>query len=135
MVATTQNTRRYLMSGAVVLAIAAGAYGIGRIYPPLGPTAGTITPADRYVNAQVGAGDVQLGDTSIVQLMQTDAFEVMTKDKNFRALAADPGFAQIAGNARVMQAVAADPQAFAKFAKDPQLFQSALKAAEAMRAD
>lgn len=135
MAATTQNTRRYLMSGALVVAIAAGAYGIGRVYPPLGPSAGTIAPADRYVNAQVGAKDVTLGDTSVAQLMQTDAFEVMSKDKNFRALAADPGFASIAGNARLMQAVAADPRAYAEMAKSPEMFKSALRAASMMSAD
>ena len=59
------NQRRYLASAAIVLAVAGAAYGIGRVYPPLGPSQGTIAPADRYVDAQVKAADVQLGDTSI----------------------------------------------------------------------
>ena len=61
-----------------------------------GPDRGTIAPADRYVSPQVGEGDVTLGDTSIPKLMQTDAFEVMSKNPNFRTLASDPGFAALA---------------------------------------
>ena len=63
-----------MATGAAIIAVAAAAYGLGRIYPPLGPTEGTIAPADRYVSSQVGEGDVTLGDTSIPKLMQTDAF-------------------------------------------------------------
>src|SRR4028118_1786760 len=93
--ATTDN-RKYLVSTAIVLAVAVGAYGIGRVYPPLGDTAGTITPSERYVASQVGENDVTLGDTAVAELMQTDAFELMTKDPNFRALAASPGFQSLA---------------------------------------
>src|SRR6187402_287397 len=97
-VASTQNNRKLLLTGAAVLAIGIGAYGLGRVYPPLGPSEGTIAPADRYVSAQVGEGDVTLGDTSIPKLMQTDAFEVMSKNLNFRTLVSHPGFAALAAN-------------------------------------
>ena len=80
-----------LATGAAILAVAGLAYGVGRIYPPHGPSEGTIVAADRHVDSQIGAGDVTLGDTSVAQLMQTDAFEVMSKNPTFRALAADPG--------------------------------------------
>src|SRR3982750_4413003 len=100
------NNNRYLISVGGVALIAVAAYSLGRIYPPLGPTAGTITPADRYVSSQVG--DVTLGDTAVPELMQTDAFQVMVKDPNFRALAGDPGFAALASNRDVMQAIAAN---------------------------
>ena len=87
------------MSGALVAVVAVGAYGLGRVYPPLRrPSEGTIAPAERYVSSQVGAGDVTLGDTSIPPLMQTDAFEMMVKDPNFLALARDPNFAALAQN-------------------------------------
>src|SRR5687768_7332927 len=99
--ATTDN-RKYMISTAIVMAVAVGAYGLGRVYPPLGDTAGTITPTERYVAAQVGENDVTLGDTSVAELMQTDAFEVMVKDPNFRALAKDPGFAALAKNPDAM---------------------------------
>jgi len=77
MATSTIQQRKYLSTVAIIIAIAAGAYAIGRVYPPLGLSAGTIGPADRYVASQVGAGDVTLGDTAIPRLMQTDAFEVM----------------------------------------------------------
>jgi len=88
MTGTTANNRKYLMSGAALILVAAGAYGLGRVYPPLGPSAGTIAPSQRYQAPQVGEGDITLGDTSVPELMQTDAFELMVHDENFRALAA-----------------------------------------------
>src|SRR5678816_3773171 len=119
--ASTQN-RKFLATGAIVAAVAVAAYGVGRIYPPLGPSEGTISAADRHVDSQIGAGDVGLGDTSVAQLMQTDAFEVMTKDANFRALARDANFQALARNPQAMAAMAANPQAFAALARDPQAF-------------
>ena len=60
MTGTTANNRKYLMSGAALLVVAAGAYGLGRVYPPLGPSAGTIAPSQRYQSPQVGEGDITL---------------------------------------------------------------------------
>ena len=134
MTTTTANNRKFLASGAIVVAVAAAAYGIGRVYPPIGPSAGTIAPADRYVSSQVSAGDVGLGDTSVPQLMQTDAFEVMVKNPQFRAMAQDPGFAALAANAQVMQAIAANPAAFVNLARDHAAFSAALRAANAVAA-
>ena len=103
----SRSNTRYLLTGAAVVAVGLAAYGLGRIYPPLGPTEGTVAPAQRYVAPQVGEGDVTLGDTSIPQLIQTDAFEVMSKNPDFRALASDPGFAALAQNSQAMAAIAA----------------------------
>jgi hypothetical protein len=44
------HNRRYLIGGAVIIAVAVGAYGLGQIYPPLGVISGTITP-QRYVDS------------------------------------------------------------------------------------
>src|SRR5881628_2342108 len=96
MATSVSNKNKMYLTTAGVLAFGVAAYGLGRIYPPLGPTAGTIAPAQRYVSSQVGEGDVTLGDTAVPELMQTDAFQVMVKDPNFRALANDPGFAALA---------------------------------------
>ena len=62
MTAVVSHNRKYLMSGALIAVVAISAYGLGRVYPPLGPSEGTIAPAERYVSSQVGAGDVTLGD-------------------------------------------------------------------------
>ena len=82
---TITNQRKMYLTTAGVLAVGLAAYGLGRVYPPLGPTAGTIAPAERYVSSQVSEGDVTLGDTSVPELMQTDAFEMITKDPEFCA--------------------------------------------------
>ena len=39
------NNKKYVMTGAAIIAVALAAYGLGRVYPPLGPTEGTIAPA------------------------------------------------------------------------------------------
>lgn len=123
--------RKGLLAAAGLVVVAAGAYSIGRVYPPIGPIAGTIAPADRYVESQIGDADVELGDTSVPQLMQTDVYEVMVKNPNFRALASDPGFAALAQNPQAMAAIAANPQAFSALAKNANAFQSLARAAAA----
>ena len=50
MSAITSHSRRYLVAGAAVLALAAAGYGLGRVYPALGPVAATIAP-QRYVDS------------------------------------------------------------------------------------
>ena len=98
------NNRRMILTGAAVVAVGLGAYGLGRVYPPLGPSSGTVAPAQRYVSSQVGDQDVTLGDTSVPQLMQTDAFEAMVKNPEFRKLARDPNFGALAKNPAVRSA-------------------------------
>ena len=126
----TSHNRRMILTSAAVIAVGLGAYGLGRVYPPPGPSAGTIAPAERYVSSQVGDADVTLGDTAVPQLMQTDAFELFVHDPQFRALAASPGFQAIAGNPQVMAALLANPQAFADLAGHPEAFAGLVKAAQ-----
>jgi len=119
-----------ILTSAAVIAVGLGAYGLGRVYPPNGPSAGTIAPADRYVSSQVGEADVTLGDTAVPQLMQTDAFELFVHDKNFRALASSPGFQTLASQPQVMDALLRNPQAFAQLAAHPAAFASLVQAAQ-----
>src|SRR5215213_2584173 len=125
----TNNNKKYMISIAAVGLVAVAAYGVGRVYPPLGPTAGTVTPAERYVSSQVGEGDVTLGDTGVAELMQTDVFELMVKDKDFRALAASPGFKSLASQPQVMAALLANPKAFSGLAANPTAFTNLANAA------
>src|SRR3954466_14093080 len=127
---STSNNRRMILTSAAVIAVGLGAYGLGRVYPPLGPSQGTIAPAERYVSSQVGEGDVTLGDTAVPELMQTDAFELMVKDPQFRALAASPGFQALAGQPQVMAALMSNPQAFAALAANPQAFAGVAQASQ-----
>jgi len=130
--ATTLNTnnRRMILTSAAVLAVGLGAYGLGRVYPPLGPSAGTVAPAQRYVSSQVGDKDVTLGDTSVPQLMQTDAFEAMVKNPEFRKLARDPNFGALARNPEAMAALASNADAFKAIAADPNKFQILAQSAQ-----
>src|SRR5215208_622361 len=134
MTAVVSTNRKYLMSGALIAVVAVSAYGLGRVYPPLGPSEGTIAPAERYVSSQVGAGDVTLGDTSVPQLMQTDAFEVMTKDPAFAAMVRDPAFAVLASNPAALASMAANAREFAQAANNPQLFAQLVKQAQGLSA-
>src|SRR5437868_15024684 len=113
MAISLSNQQKMYLTTAGVLLFGVGAYGLGRVYPPLGPSEGTVGPAQRYVSSQVSEGDVTLGDTAVPELMQTDAFELMVHDANFRALAASPGFAALASQPQAMAAVMQNPQAFA----------------------
>src|SRR5258708_21292738 len=119
---SSSNNRRMILTSAAILAVGVGAYGLGRVYPPLGPSAGTIGPAQRYVNAQVTEKDVTLGDTAVPEIMQTAAFELMVKDPIFRALPAPPGFQALAGQPQVLAAVIAIPQAFNALPPNPHPF-------------
>src|SRR5215218_3553159 len=107
---STSHNRKMILTSAAVIAVGLGAYGLGRVYPPAGPTAGTVAPAQRYVSSQLGDSDVTLGDTAVPQLMQTDAFELFVHDPAFRALAASPGFRALAGSPQVMSALLANPR-------------------------
>jgi len=40
---------------------------------------GTVAPAERYRAEQPGTNEIQLGDQSVQELMQTDAFDRMIK--------------------------------------------------------
>src|SRR6478672_12695397 len=54
MSAITSHNRKYLIAIAAWSVVAAGAYGLARFYPALGPIAGTVTP-QLYVDSLPGA--------------------------------------------------------------------------------
>src|SRR6476469_10140177 len=131
--AVSKNRKMYLTT-AGVLVFGVAAYGLGRVYPPLGPSAGTVGPAQRYVQSQVGEGDVTLGDTSVPELMQTDEFELMVHYANFRALAVSPGFSALAGQPQVMAALMSNPKNFSALAANPSAFANLARAAQSASA-
>src|SRR5690242_397895 len=135
MATAISHKQKMYLATAAVLALGVTAYGVGRLYNPLGPSAGTIAPAQRYVSSQVGEGDVTLGDTSVPELMQTDAFELMVKDPQFRAFASSPGFQALAAQPQVMAALMANPQTFSALAANPKAFSGVAQAAQQAAAD
>jgi murein L,D-transpeptidase YcbB/YkuD len=54
MTAISSQNRRFLIAGAAILLVGAGAYGVARYYPALGPIAGSIAP-QLYVDSVAGA--------------------------------------------------------------------------------
>lgn len=54
MTAITAHNRRFLIAGAAFLALGAGAFGLARFYPALGPVAGAIAP-QLYLDSVAGA--------------------------------------------------------------------------------
>lgn len=55
--AIPSSKRRFLIAGAAISAAAGGAYLVGQYYPPTGPSAGTLGPQQRYVDA-LGNGQI-----------------------------------------------------------------------------
>jgi hypothetical protein len=133
-----------LIAATGVLAAAAVGYVLTADLPKSGQTAGTVLPADRYQSSQVKSADVVLGDTAVAELMQTDAYEAIIKDKSFRALASDPSFVTLAQNPEALAAMARQPKLFANFAQDrrsvaalaayPQALQALARNPDALRA-
>src|SRR6478672_2531633 len=132
---STSNNRKMILTTAAVLAVGLGAYGLGRVYPPLGPSAGTVGPAQRYVSSQVGDKDVTLGDTSVPELMQTDAFEAMVHNPTFRTLVHDANFQALAQNPVAMAALAANADSFKALAANPENFRALAQSAQQLSAN
>ena len=75
-------------------------------------SAGAIAPAERYRAEQLTSADITLGDEDVSRLMQTDAFELLVKDPDFRELVTDANFQALAANPQALQVMAQHPAAF-----------------------
>ena len=81
----SRHSKRLIIVGGGLAVIVAGVMVVGRFVPSRGASVmGTVVPAERYHVSQVSNGDVKLGDTGVAQIMQTDTFERMVKDPEFR---------------------------------------------------
>ena len=76
MSAITSPGRRYLIAGAAILAVAAGAYGLGRLYPPVGPSSGAIAAAQEYVEDLAAAEIPQRGRYVLVDAASARLFMI-----------------------------------------------------------
>src|SRR5258708_7764541 len=83
---------------------------------------GTISPAQRYRAPQIQSKDVKLGDQTVAQAMQTDVYQRLAKDAEFRALAQSAAFQALAQNPAALAALAQNSQAFAALAQNPAAF-------------
>jgi len=96
--------------------------------------AGTVAVAERFGGETLSEDDVALGDETVSDFIQTDAFELLVNDASFRALASDPGFSALAQHPKALAAVAAAPEAMAALAGHPQALAALAAAPEAMAA-
>ena len=91
MAAAAFQNRKTILATAGIAIFGLGAYGLGRVYPPLGQTAGTVAPAQRYVSSQVGEGDVTLGDTAVPELLYIAVLPYRGMDAALEELGRPPG--------------------------------------------
>src|SRR5450631_2036428 len=81
----SRHTKRLMLVSGGLAVIVGGVMVVGRFVPTHGASVmGTVAPAERYHVSQVTDADVKLGDTGVAQVMQTDTFERMVKDPEFR---------------------------------------------------
>ena len=66
---------------------------------------GTIGAAKRYNAGQLGDQDVQVGDTSAQEFLQSDTFAALVKDPDAVKLLGDPGFAKLLTDANFARAL------------------------------
>jgi len=89
--------------------------------------AGTVVPAQRY-RAPQGTADIRLGDQSMAQLMQNDAFVKLVRDPQIQALAREPGFIEAA---RILQS---NPEAARIMIQYAEVSKKALASPEMLKA-
>src|SRR5210317_572976 len=83
--ATTNKVIPIVLAGAVALGVVAF-FGMNNI--PSEDVSGTVAPAERYRADQ--NNEIQLGDESIQEVLQSDVFERLINDEAFRsAMASD----------------------------------------------
>ncbi len=69
---SVSNHKTWIVVGVLAVVIGGVAF-LGDDFPPGSDQAsGTIVPAERYRGEQISKSDVELGDESVSQLMQTD---------------------------------------------------------------
>ncbi len=77
------NQKTWIVVGVLAVVIGGVAF-LGNDFPSGSDQAsGTIVPAERYRGEQITSSDVELGDESVAQLMQTDLFQQIVSDAAF----------------------------------------------------
>jgi hypothetical protein len=129
--------KAWLGAGIALVAVAIVVrYGFDTVPKPE-DVAGTVVAAQRY-RAPQGAADIRLGDQTMAQLMQNDAFVKLIRDPQVQAMAREPGFVEAARLFQSNPDLARQMAAFAEPAKKalatPELAKAMEVNAEATRA-
>lgn len=119
--------KAWIGAGIALVAVAIVVrYGFDSV-PKSEDVAGTVVPAQRY-RAPQAAPDIQLGDQSLAQLMQNDAFVKLIRDPQVQAMVREPGFAEAA------RVLLENPEAARLMIEHAELGKRALAAPELTRA-
>ena len=129
--------KAWIGAGIALVAVAVVVrYGFDTV-PKSEDVAGTVVAAQRY-RAPQGAADIQLGDQTMAQLMQNDAFVKLIRDPQVQAMAREPGFVEAARLFQSNPDLARQMAAFAEPAKKalatPEMAKAMEVNAEATRA-
>ena len=129
--------KAWIGAGIALVAVAIVVrYGFDTV-PKSEDVAGTVVAAQRY-RAPQGAADIKLGDQTMAQLMQNDAFVKLIRDPQVQAMAREPGFVEAARLFQSNPDLARQMAAFAEPAKQalalPEMAKAMEVNAEATRA-
>jgi Flp pilus assembly protein CpaB len=102
----SQKTMIIVLAAAVVIG---GVAYLGVDFPTGNDQAsGTIVPAERYRGEQIDSKDVELGDESVSQLMQTDLFQQIVSDAAFADAMRGDAFRSLMASEAFRNAMASD---------------------------
>jgi hypothetical protein len=91
--------QRKTLLGVGLVLVGAVVFLVLRNYPPVtNGTEGTIGAANRYQTEQIKPSDVQLGDASINEVLQSGMFHKMMTNEDFRKLVMSDGFRNAAAD-------------------------------------
>jgi hypothetical protein len=87
-------SKKIMWGLAAAAAVVLGVFAV-KGFPPVDDTQGTIGAAKRYNAGQLGDQDVQVGDTTVQDFLQSDTFAAIVKDPDAVKLLSDPGLAKL----------------------------------------
>lgn len=92
------NKRNWILGSIMAVAVGIGYVALTGKFPPQSETQGAIGAAHRYQTGQIAASDVTLQDAKIQAFLQTDLFQKIATDANFRSAIANPSFQAVIKN-------------------------------------
>ncbi len=130
-------TKKWIVGIAATVAAALGIYvAMGGSVPPQG-TEGTIGAAKRYQGQQLTSDDVQLGDQSTQDFLQSATFDALRRDpelrKSFVSVVSNPGFAKLATDAELVRRLTTDAEIVRRLSTDAELFRKLTTDADFIR--
>ena len=80
----------------------------GLTNPPGDALTGTVAPAERYRAEQISGTDIELGDQTLQEFMQTDVYTTLVNDPAFRTAVASDAFRSMIASEAFLVALNSD---------------------------